>query len=494
MADSDSNELFTPNEAYTLALPIWQKCRDTSTGEDALHARDLESPGTYLRPLNPANKLQANIAKNKAYVLMARFQNFVGSTKSGFMGMAYNSKPVMPVLPERMSYLIDNVNGVGLSLEQQSRKTLSEVVEVGRDGLLCEMPQNDGEITIAQEQAGMRPSIVTYLAESIIDWYPYEPSASRPLQYVVLKECDTRKVDGKFETENITIYRVLHLNDDGNYHQTVYESDKDGEIADRDGVTTQIFAANNQPMKEIPFTFVGSITNTPEIDKPVILDIANACLGMYQEDANLRVSSFGFSAGTMTIADDKFQSQLTSNDPEKPNAVAMGDGQALVMGTSGKAEIIVPPNNPLAAKIKETDQKNVIELGAQAVMPSGGVTSVVEVESRNAVNSSKLTVAVENTSDAYNQQLMWCADFLGVDLDLSDDNKFAISTEFFSAKLTPEEVAAVIASFHGALISKSVAQGELQRAGNIPASTDLEAMNVEIDETPANAINFDETE
>jgi len=490
MATTNDKEMFPPNNAYNAALPIWQKCRDTSAGEDALHARDQETAGTYLRPLNPANTSAANQAKNEAYILMARYQNFVGSTKSGFLGMAYRKAPVVPNLPDRMKYLIENVDGTGLSLEQQSRSTLSEVIEVGRSGLLCDMPANNGG-TVKNEQDGMRPSIVPYCAESIVDWFPLTPSASDPLQYVILKESATEKVDGEFEHESITVYRVLHMID-GNYHQTVYKSDSKGIFASGDaGVETQIYAANNAPMKSIPFSFVGSINNSPSIDKPIILDIANASLGMYQEDANLRVSSFGFSAGTMTIADDRYQQGLRNkDDPSKPQAVAMGDGMALVMGSGGKAEIISPPDNPLAAKIKDTDQKNLAELGAQVVMISGGPTVIVEVESRNSVNASKLTVAVVNVSAAYNQQLMWCAEFLGV--TIPETEKFKVNTDFFSAEYSPEQVTALIAQFQGQLISKAEAQKSLQKAGNISAETDLKKMNDEIVQQSTGNVSFDD--
>jgi hypothetical protein len=489
MANNTENSLFEPNEAYNAAYPIWQKCRDTSAGEDALHARDLSVQGTYLRPLNPSNQSQANIAKNKAYILMARYQNFVGSTKAGFLGMAYRTQPVVPELPERMQYLIENVNGVGLSLEQQSRKTLSEVIEVGRDGLLTEMPFNEGNVTIADEQAGMRPSIATYLAESIIDWFPFEPSVENPLQYVILKEESSQRVDGEFEHQKVVVYRVLHIHD-GAYHQTLFKSDTDGNFPSGDqGVRTQIFAANQMPMREIPFTFVGSLSNTPSIDKPIILDIANASLGMYQEDANLRVSSFGFSAGTLVVSDSALQRSMDPKNPDKPAGIGLGDGQALLLGDGGKAEIITPPDNPLAAKIKETDQKNLAELGAQIVMDSGGVTSIIEVASRNSVNASKLTVGVENVSAAYNQQLAWCAEFLGVEID--SDKKFTINTEFFSAEKTAEEITAIIASWQSGLISKSVAQDQLQKAGNIANEVDLEEMNEIIDNEPSSGINFD---
>jgi hypothetical protein len=475
---------FSPNSAYSLALPIWQKCRDCSAGEDALHAKDLAVWGTYLRPLNPSNISRENTDRNESYINMARYQNFVGSTEAGFLGMAYRKKPVLPTLPLRMEYLINNVNGAGLSLEQQSKKTLIEVNRVGRDGLLTEMPQSDGQVTIQDEQSGHRPSIVKYSAESIIDWFPYSPSAETPLQYIILMESKRRKKAGSFESEEIKCYRVLHM-ENGSYHQSVYEPDENGEYPDT-VEPVAILAANSVPMNHIPFSFVGSINNDPSIDKPVILDIVNASLGMYQEDANLRISSFGFSAGTLAISDDRISSNVQS---DKSGGVQLGDGKAIIMGSGGSAQIIVPPDNPLAASIKDTDQKNLAELGAQVVMPSGGVTSVAEVKSKESVNASKLTVSVENVSDAYNEQLKNCAEFLGE--TIPDSEIFMLNTEFFEAMLSPEDLTALISSWHGSLISKEVAQRIMQEAGNIPSDIDLSEMNGVIDEQVVDGIDLD---
>ena len=152
-----------PNDAYNLALPRWQKVRDIIDGEDRLKQVDLARIGRggysttssasslngYLRLINTSDKTPYNLDLNEGYIKGARLFNTTERTLSGMMGMLFRNEPAQPDnFPASLDYIFDNVDGSGHSMAQQARSVSSDVVQIGRDGLLVDMPMGKGgEVT-----------------------------------------------------------------------------------------------------------------------------------------------------------------------------------------------------------------------------------------------------------------------------------------------------------------------------------------------------------
>ena len=451
---------------------IWKKCRDVEEGEDSLHDADLAAYGTYLMPINPTDTSEENNAKNDANIKMARFQNYTGVTLSGYMGLVFRMNPKKPRWPETIKYIEADVDGAGTDLDQQARKCIFDALLVGGCGTLVEGPPKakPGALSKKDVRNGARASIKFYAREDIIDWSPDNPTAKDPLNFVKLREHFNEIVNGKKEVLERHIVLVLK---DGVYHQDIYQQEKKGgEFVFKRSV--DIVDSKGGKFNHIPFEFGNAVENSPEPDKPVMLDMVNTNLGMYQEDANLRYSSFQYSSGTLVIADESYQRSLKNN-----SKVKLGVGNLLALGNGGRAEILVPPPNPLAMDIKKADREDLVGQGARVIIPNGQAETEETTKAKMGAATSQLTLVVQNISDMYNKQFKNLVKFMGG--EIKDDELYQINREFFDKKLSSDEMRSLVETWHAGLISKREAQTQLQQGGRIDHETDLEKMNEEID-------------
>lgn len=119
---------------------------------------------------NPLD-LSAEASKRyEQYLARAVYYNAVGRTASSLVGMAYHKWPDV-VLPAGLEYLLEDADGSGVGLINQSQDTVTRVLAKGRAGLLADYPSTEGSTSKAdQEAGGIRATIQLYDADSIINW------------------------------------------------------------------------------------------------------------------------------------------------------------------------------------------------------------------------------------------------------------------------------------------------------------------------------------
>ena len=269
MADlSQTIELSNRNIEYQKFYSRWKKIRDVLDGEDALKNNDLGLHNVYyegkrqnyLRPINPRDTSQYNRERNQGYVNGAVFFNGSDRTLQGVIGMVYRKDPEIE-LPAQLDYLIDNVDGSGIGLAQQSKAVTSDVASVGRDGLLVDMPQFDGEATLADIDGGIRPSIVEYKAESIIDWHERVIDGVRVLDMVLLMEC-VEEYDysnpTSIQKDLVKYYKMIFIDDQGAVQVAKWRDDEPSYE-----VSPMVKGGSGGAFNRIPFVFVGAKNNSP---------------------------------------------------------------------------------------------------------------------------------------------------------------------------------------------------------------------------------------
>lgn len=487
-----------PNVQYERHAKRWQKIRDIIDGEDRLKESDLSVIGvnrynyssstsratlgnvnvnSYLRIINPSDTSTYGIERNVGYICGARLYNATERTLSGFMGMLFRVDPEVPEDLRSMNYLIDNVDGAGTTLVQQSQSVSSDVIQIGRDGLLVDMPRNEkGEITRADVANGFRAQIHEYKAESIIDWHQKKINGSWTLDLLVLMEKETeldpedplniRRID-------VTIYRVYRLDSEGVTVQVIRESSA-GLI---EGDVVPVKGSGNNALRAIPFSFVGSKDNQPCIDKMPLETVADLNLGHYQESANLASSSYQLSAAQPWVADDNYQ-RATRNDNNN-NTIELGEESLIVLGNGGRFDITAAPANTMASELMGSYEEQMVSAGAQVITPGGQAETAEAARIKHASDVSVLDMISENVSEAYTKCLGFAAEFMGVDIG---DSMYQLNRDFFDAKLTPDEINSQVAAWQGGAISKAVLDSNLKKGKVIPKEQDLEEMNKEIDE------------
>ena len=81
----------------------------------------------------------------------------------------------------------------------------------------------------------------------------------------------------------------------------------------------------------------------------------------------------------------------------------------------------------------------------------------MEAYSQNSV----LSRVSRNVSDAYTKALKWCAEFLGV----TEEVEYELNTDFDVAKMSPEELAALVSAWQSNAISFTEMRWQIKKGG-----------------------------
>tara|TARA_R110000744_G_scaffold14616_4_gene41448 strand:- start:5832 stop:7334 length:1503 start_codon:yes stop_codon:yes gene_type:complete len=491
------------NTEYGDYISRWARVRLINNGEAALKKADLSRFGTlsatskavkvsFLRPINPIDTSPYNTQRNTNYINGARLYNATVKTLSGLLGMLYRKPPVEAPLPEKIEYIFANVDGSGLSMNQQSRSVSSDVVSIGRDGLLVDMPRNDEgtQLTKADVDNGFRASIQEYKAESVIDWHETVINNAKTLDLLVLRESIEVYADAmRIKRETKLQYKVYRLDDNGVTVQIFTESEdgKGLEETEEIAVTDSTGAA----LTAIPFTFVGSKNNQSDIDNLPLEPISDINIGHYQESANLASSSFQLSACQPVISDDNY-ARHARDKKNGGDSVELGEESMIILGSGGKFELVSPPENNLSKSIQKDYEEQMVALGAQLITQGGGVETAEAARIKHASDVSDLEVISSNVSQAYSKCLEWVCLFMGV--EYKEEYTYKLNDEFFEMSLTADDAVKLVSIWQGGAISKAVLDENLVKGKLINADEDLGLMNSAAQEEQGASVDFDEPE
>lgn len=486
-----------PCPEYSRMVHRYKRVRDIVNGEYRLKENDLEQiSGTndvvtsvssistrYLRYINPSDKSEYNRLRNIGFINGARLFNATSRTLSGLMGMSYRVPPKDPDLAPSMKYLIDNVDGAGTSLIQQAKSTSWNVTQIGRHGLLTDMPRNeDGkEITISDVNNGFRATIQEYTAENIKDWNEAIIGGAKVLDLLVLREITSCYCDKyRLKRESVEINRVYRLTN-GIVTVQIYKREKEGGFTEGEEIV--VTTGGGKPISRIPFSFVGSVDNSPDVDTLPLEPLSDTNLGHYQESANLRSSSYQLSAAQPVISDDNY-ANYARNKKNNEDVLDMGEESTIVLGTGGSFSYHSPDPNNISSDLLLKDEERMVALGAQLVLGSGQAETAEAARIKRSSDVSTLDSISMNVGDAYTQRIKDAYQFMGVQWD---EAKYVLSRDFFDTDLTPDEAVKLVSVWQGGAISKAVLDANLKSGGVISEDTDLNKMNDAIEEEAASA-------
>jgi hypothetical protein len=260
----------TKHEQYEECSDKWQRCRDTTAGSDAVKAAGIK----YL----PALSSDQLSSEYDSYKQRALFYNGMKRTVQGLVGSVFRKDQVFEV-PEGVADHLKDITLAGLELETFARVALTNVLTVGRYGILVDMAPDGDPST-------KRPHWAGYPAESIINWRTVRQGGQSVLTLVVLAESED-EVDPRdpFVVECAERWRVLELDESGLYKQTLYKKEKGSDKF----VAMQEFLPVNKGngLNYIPFVFLGPTSNSADVEDPPLIDLADVNLSHYRSSADL---------------------------------------------------------------------------------------------------------------------------------------------------------------------------------------------------------------
>lgn len=432
--------------------PLWAVVRDCLDGQEAVKARGT----TYLPMPNPLDTSPENRERYYAYKKRGIFMNFTQRTLQGMTGAVFG-KDAEAILPDALMPLYNNVDGGAVTLDQQAKQVLSDVISVGRCGLLTDYPTRDKPASRADVSNGrVRPVIQFYFAEDIINWRYEIKDSIRILSLVVLRESYIAEDDG-FKKDMKPQWRVLRL-EKGKYTVTLYRKDESGAFAKVGGTVTPK-QSNGQPFDYIPFEFVGSSNNDAGIDPAPLLDLANLNIGHYRNSCDFEemVHLLGAPTPVITGLDQDWVDNVLKG------RIVLGSTVALPLPEGCDAFLLQIDESQLALSAMEHKERQAVALGARLVQNAKVQRTAKEAGMEEASEQSLLLSAAKNVNSAYKRALTSAARFAGA--PITDDIGYNLNTDFDILRLDSQGRAQLLAEWQRGAITFGEYRSILRRAG-----------------------------
>lgn len=432
---------------YIANFPRWKKVRDALAANCKSYLRDVGGS-------EPDKEYGAQ--RQKDYEDGAVFYGFTKRTLSGMVG-AVMRKPPEIILPSGVEYLLENCDGAGIGLVQQSQDALGEVDALGRGGLLVDAPQA-GAATMAEQNAGqLNPRILFYPAESIINWRKEARGSTSILTQVRLVEpYEYANANDEFDMLMGMRVRVVELVD-GLYQQRVFTYDDKG--SQSGDVVTITPTIGGKRINYIPFTFIGADNNDSSVDAPPLESLVDVNIGHYRNSADVEESSFIASQPTLMIYPGQAMN-VSQFKEANPNGIRLGSRTGHNLGAGGASELLQAEPSNLAMELMLKKENQAVMIGAQLITPTVQITAEAARLQRGADTSIMATIA-QNVSQAYAKAIQWCCEFMGV----TGEVVFELNTEFFLAQMTAQDRAQWIADINAGLMPMRAYYAALRAAG-----------------------------
>ena len=457
----------TTHPQYSAALERWVKNRDFCKGEMAVKAKGrtylpddnekfvngLPTGESVAGPDSDQHKYQRQYFN---YLKRATLLAIAQHTRNGLVGMVFNEPPIHD-LPTGLEFILENADGSGQSLEQLGKFVVSETIEVGRVGLLVDMPpKKEGASKQDVIEGNLRPRILAYNAESIVDWDEETIGSLTFLSFVKLRECYYDRTDSMddYGTEKVR-YRILRLTDEGYTHQVVEEDGTEPEKP----IPVKMF--KDQKFNFIPFYFVGAENNKPDVDDAPISGIVDVNASHYINTADNEQLNHLYALPTLHLDMGDGSNGDTFN-AANPNGVKLGGG-LLTSGRGAASLLQIEANGSLAALIKQKEDQ-AEKIGARFAGDGNSKDVTAEAARINAAfTTSTLTTVVTNVSEALEAALEAAAMFMGVD---AKQVEYRLNSQFYGQGVDEKKGAFLLSLFErGDLISPEQFKVEMDKLG-----------------------------
>jgi hypothetical protein len=443
----------TPRREYSEAIHRWQRARDCFEGSDAVKAQ-----GTKYLPKLDSHKQGAmtdlNMSKYDEYKMRALFYNATGRTVEGLAGALFQTNPAIE-LPEQVRPDMEDVTLDGKDAAGFGLQTTREVLLTGRYGILVEMPAEES----ALYSEVRRPYWCGYRAEDIISWRTERHEGREILtRVVVLEKVEEPDLRDPFAMVDFDQYRVLDLVE-GVYTQTLWRRRPNSDTWVQFGPEITP-TRRGEPLSFIPFTFVGPSSVSSSVVKPPLDDLVIVNLSHYRTMADLEHGRHFTALPTPWVAGAR------ARKGDEP--LAIGSGVAWSLEKEGRAGMLEFSGAGLGALVTaEGDKRKMMAtLGARLLEDQPTVTeTALAVNMRHGGESATLRTVAQSVEHALTIVLRTHVWWLGTEVRPSDlkEVMYEVNKDFFTSRMTPDELRALLGALQAEAISYSTFYAQLQR-------------------------------
>jgi hypothetical protein len=263
---------------------------------------------------------------------------------------------------------------------------------------------------------------------------------------------------------------VLRLDSSGNYIQEIWREEWAREYKGESLLTAgqhgnfrkkevySMIGGDGQPLKEIPFMFVGSDNNDSAVDSPNFYDLASLNIAHYRNSADYEEACYivGQPTVVMTGLNEKWYEDVLKGK------ISFGSRGGIPLPVGADAKLLQAEERSMLKEAMEAKERQMTALGAKLVQQREVQRTATESKIENASESSVLANIAKNVSAAYKWALEWCAVFL----NLSEAGiEFSLNDDFDISALTPEQQQQVVAAWQAGALSWEEMRAALKKAG-----------------------------
>lgn len=454
---------FTRKE-YDDAVGAWTLVDDVCAGQRRIKSKTTE----YLPQPNPSDTGPDNTERFKQYIARAIFLNAAGRTKTGMVGAVFDKEPVMQV-PPALDYVEDDVDGAGVSINQQARGCLSHILQSGRAGLLTDYPKTEGATSMADQTSGkIRANILVIPAVNVVNWRVEKVGAVYKLTMLVFRESVTEP--SGFGVDSITQYRVLKL-EGGIYTQEIYRKAKEDWVLFEGPIIMRNGAGG--PWGEIPFTFVGANNNDSVVDPAPLYDMAEINIGHYHNSADYEDSVYfcGQVQPWMSGLSEEWRDWM------QENGLFIGSRAPILLPAGGSFGMAQAQPNTMAKEAMDQKEAQMIGIGARLMQPGTVAKTATQDLGEQSVQHSVLSLAASNVSAAYTKALGWAAAFMNV----SGDIEYQLNQDLSNQEMSAQDLTAWVGALQSGNLPKTDFWQRLRAAEYIDPNKTDEEIREELD-------------
>jgi hypothetical protein len=449
----------------------WQRVRDVISGQEAMH-----NAGVRYLPMLADQKPEAY----QSYLRRTTFYNASFRTVSGFNGMLFRKPPTIET-DDTLQILLDDVTMSGVPFETFVENICFENLTVSRVGILVDHPVQftnaDGTTpTVAQiEQANIRPSMLMYKAESIINWkFSFIKNKNVLTQVRLLEHAEIAK--NEFESEMQVNIKVLDLVD-GKYRMRVFKEESEEQIGE------DVYPLmNGKNLDFIPFYLISPSGIEGHLEEPIFIDLFDLNIQHYRVSADYEHGSHMTGLPTPYICG--YQNTFDQTGVIKPADFYIGSSVAWVFADPqtkvGFLEFTGTGLTALEANLTRKEAQ-MAAIGARMLAPEkSGVEAAETLSMRHSGENSILSAIANACSLGIMKALETFAAWAGSKGKI----KFEINREFLPIGVDGRTLTAWVGLVQAGMLSKESAFDLMKRGEMIDEELSYEDEQARIDSQP----------
>lgn len=410
-----------------------------------------------------------------AIIQRSVFENFTEATAKGISGLIFAKEPTISV-PASLEILKDNIDMDDNTIVDLSQNIVNELMEVGRCGLLIDVPNIDttGMTRPQTDALNIRAFMKLYKSETIVNWRYESINSVNKLTLLVLHEVYEDWTD-RFTSKLKDRYRVYSLIDNVCYVEVFEEKDK----TFINTMESKPVIANKKTINYIPFIPLTYKDISIVPTKPPLMDIADININYYGVAVERRNvihfvgNPFFMGKGINTRATDGSDISITLGSSiaqifQEPNAdmkIVETQGTGLAFNESYLNDCKVTMA-ALGARLLVDDAKAQISENTMQMKTAGYRATIMQIAN---TASRAITQALKIIAEWENQN--------------PDEVKLELNTDYNLSEMDAQTITALVTAWQTGAIRKEDMFHKFQKGEIIESGISFEDFNTNLEVT-----------